>query len=107
AFTTSVSKVPRAGVLARLQATRGNRVTNLRHESLTLNDVERQILMLLDGTLGREQVIERLLAAVESGQLQLKRGDQPIIARADQLEQVVRFYDQLLPHLGRKALLAA
>jgi methyltransferase-like protein/cyclopropane fatty-acyl-phospholipid synthase-like methyltransferase len=107
AFTTSVSKAPRAGALARLQAARGSRVTNVRHESLALNDVERQLLILLDGTLGREQVIERLLAAVESGQLQLKRGDQPIIDRADQLEQVGRFYDQLLPHLGRKALLAA
>ena len=107
AFTTSVSKAPRAGTLARLQAARGGRVTNFRHESLALNDVERQLLTLLDGTLGREQVIERLLAAVESGQLQLKRGDQPIVDRADRLEQVGRFYDQLLPHLGRKALLAA
>lgn len=107
AFTTSVSKTPRAGTLARLQASRGNRVTNFRHESLALNDVEREVLLLLDGTLGREEVIARLLVAVEAGRLQLKRGDQPILDRSDQLEQVGRFYDQLLPHLGRKALLAA
>ena len=107
AFTISVSKTPRAGTLARLQASRGSRVTNFRHESLALNDVERQLLMLLDGSRVREQVVERLVASVESGQLQLKRGDQPIVDHADQLEQVGRFYDQLLPHLGRKALLAA
>src|SRR5262249_52396156 len=107
AFVTSVSRTPRAGALARLQASRGSRVTNFRHESLALNDVERQMLVLLDGARGREQVIERLLTVVESGQLVLKRGDQPIVERADQLEQIGHFYDQLLPQLGRKALLAA
>jgi methyltransferase-like protein/SAM-dependent methyltransferase len=106
-FVTSVSEKPRTSALVRLQASQGARVTNLRHESLRVNDVERRTLALLDGSRERQEVIEQLVAAVLSGELSLKRGDQPITDPADRLEQVGRFYDQLLPSFGKKALLVA
>lgn len=106
-FVTAVSEKPRAGELIRLQASQGARITNLRHESMRVNDVERKLLALIDGTRDRSKVIEGLVAAVSAGELTLKRGDQPIADRADQLEQLGRFYDQLLPQFGRKALLVA
>ena len=106
-FVTSVSERPRTTALVRLQASQGTRLTNLRHESLRVNDVERQLLLLLDGTLGRPEVLERLMGGVAAGQLLLKRGEQPITDPRDSREQLGRFYDQLLPLLGRKALLAA
>jgi len=106
-FVTSVSEKPRTSALVRLQASKGARVTNLRHESLRVNDVERRMLALLDGARERREVIEQLAAAVHSGELTLKRGDQPITDPADRLEQLGRFYDQLLPQFGKKALLVA
>jgi len=106
-FVTPVSDKPRTSALVRLQASQGNRVTNLRHESLQVNDVERRMLTLLDGSRERREVIEQLSAAVLSGGLTLKRGDQPITDPADRLEQLGRFYDQLLPQFGKKALLVA
>jgi methyltransferase-like protein len=106
-FVTSVSEKPRTSALVRLQASQGVRVTNLRHESLRINDVERRMLTLLDGARERREVIEQLAAAVLSGELSLKRGDQPITDPADKLEQLGRFYDQLLPQFGKKALLVA
>jgi methyltransferase-like protein len=106
-FVTSVSEKPRTSALVRLQASQGARVTNLRHESLRVNDVERRMLGLLDGTRERREVIEQLAAAVLSGELTLKRGDQLITDPADRLEQLGRFYDQLLPQFGKKALLVA
>ena len=106
-FVTAVAEKPRASAVARLQASQGPRVTNFRHESLRLNDVERKLLGLLDGARDRGRVIDGLSVAVAAGELSLKRGDQPIADRADQLEQLGRFYDQMLPEFGRKALLAA
>jgi len=106
-FVTVVSEKPRTSALVRLQASQGARVTNLRHESLPVNDVERRMLSLLDGVRKRREVIEQLDAAVVSGELSLKRGDQPITNPADRLEQLGRFYDQLSPQFGKKALLVA
>lgn len=106
-FVTSVSEKPSTSALVRLQASTGARVTNLRHESLRVNDVERRMLGLLDGSRRRRDVIEQLVAAVDSGELSLKRADQPIADPADRLEQVGRFYDLLLPQFGNKALLIA
>ena len=106
-FVTSVPEKPRTSALVRLQASQGARVTNLRHESLRVNDVERKVLGLLDGARGRSEVIEGLMAAVAAGDLSLKRDQQPIADPADRLEQLGRFYDQMLPQLGRKALLLA
>ena len=106
-FVTAVSEKPRTSALVRLQASQSLRVTNLRHESLQVNDVERRILGLLDGARARREVIDELDAAVVSGGLTLKRGDLPITDSADRLEQLGRFYDQLLPQFGKKALLVA
>src|SRR5262249_54270856 len=47
--TAGVGDRPLAAPLARLQAARGNRVTNLRHASVVLNDFDRYLLCYLDG----------------------------------------------------------
>jgi len=106
-FVTSLSEKPRSSALVRLQASQGVRVTNLRHESLRVNDVERKVLGLLDGSRGRAEVIDGLVESVVAGDLSLKRGDQSITDPADRREQLGRVYDQLLPQFGKKALLAA
>ena len=105
-FVTAVSERPRATPLARLQASRNTLVTNLRHESLAVNEVERRVLALLDGERTRSAVVDGLLAAVNAGKLSLKRGEQPITDLGERATQLGRMYDQLLPQFGRKALLA-
>src|SRR5262249_29846596 len=50
AVTRKVSERPTASPLARLQAAEGTRATNLRHELIDLDDVERRLLGHLDGT---------------------------------------------------------
>jgi methyltransferase-like protein len=102
-FVTSVSERPRTTPPVQLQASRNALVTNLRHESLAVNEVERRVLELLDGARTRSEVVEALLAGVDAGKLSLKRGDQD---PADRKTQLGRMCDQLLPQFGRKALLA-
>jgi methyltransferase-like protein/SAM-dependent methyltransferase len=106
-FVTTVTEKPRTTSLARLEATRNVRVTNLRHESLRLNEVERRLLLLLDGTRGRSDAVKELAAAVVAGELSLKRGGQPITDSAECVTQLERMYDQILSQFGRKALLVA
>jgi hypothetical protein len=55
-FVSEAGDRPEASVLVRLQAQRGARVTNLRHESVELKEDERRLAALLDGTRSREQI---------------------------------------------------
>ncbi len=70
---TEVSQRPVSSPLARLQAARVARVTNLRRRSVDLTEFERDVLLLLDGTRDLEAVLEVLVGRVLSGGVQLKR----------------------------------
>ena len=60
AFTNQVANRPQATRFARLQAERSGKATNLLHQSKTLDDVERQLLVGLDGVRDQEQLAELL-----------------------------------------------
>jgi Predicted methyltransferase regulatory domain/Methyltransferase domain/PKMT, C-terminal winged helix domain len=60
-LTTAVSDRPEASPLARHQARSGQLVTNLRHASVRLeDDLGRQLVVLLDGTRDRVQLLHEL-----------------------------------------------
>ncbi|MFN0196480.1 MAG: methyltransferase regulatory domain-containing protein [Planctomycetaceae bacterium] len=77
-FTTQVSDKPLASPFARMQATTENRVTNVLHESVYLNDLQRQTIMLLDGNHTLEQIVDCLIDAVEEDRLMLHDNAQPV-----------------------------
>ena len=88
---------PVASPLARLLATRGDRVTNLLHTVITMNPVSLSLLPLLDGTNGRDALIRALAAKTSAGALTL-----PV--RTEGLSAVV---DETLAGLGKAGLLSA
>ncbi len=57
-FTSTVTEKPIASRCARLQAASSNTVTNYRHETVRLSDLERQIVLRLDGTNSLTEIIE-------------------------------------------------
>jgi methyltransferase-like protein/SAM-dependent methyltransferase len=59
-FVRQVPDRPLASPLARLQAASGPAVTNLRHESVSLGDLDRQVLRCLDGRHNRATLLEQL-----------------------------------------------
>jgi methyltransferase-like protein/SAM-dependent methyltransferase len=69
AFTLALSDRPLASSFARLQAVTSNRVTNRRHELVTLNDLQRHILPLLDGSNDRAEILARLIEVTAAGAL--------------------------------------
>jgi methyltransferase-like protein len=61
ALATTPSARPRASALARLQATEGSRITNLRHATLEVtDDLGRHLIRLLDGTRDRPALLREL-----------------------------------------------
>jgi SAM-dependent methyltransferase len=75
---------PRAGRLARYQAERGPEVTNLVHQRVRLEPVERAVLSLLDGTRDVAALVGALAAASpgdEAPDAERVRGSLEILAR--------------------------
>jgi methyltransferase-like protein len=73
-FALTVSERPLASPLARLQARAQPRVTNLRHEPVDLQPLERLVLMLLDGKHLHAELLPPLIAAVDKGMLRIDGG---------------------------------
>jgi methyltransferase-like protein/SAM-dependent methyltransferase len=106
-FTTAVSARPVASPLARFQARKGDRVANLRHELIILNELDRHILPQLDGTHDRGTLVEGLEGLVREGKLVAQKDGQPL-RDAERLRAVLtESLEQCLGRLAQSALLIA
>jgi len=106
-FTTVVADMPATTSLARLQATQGYKVTNLRGELVTLDEIHRQTLLQLDGSRGRAQLTDALLAPIRRGELVLQRDSdkQPVTDEAEMRKLLGPALDKVLANFARRALL--
>lgn len=101
-----VSDRPLASALARLLASRGERVASLTHRGLSLDDAGRQIIQALDGTRDSAAVIDHLTRLAESGGITIngpdgKRvTDRTLIRRA-----VTKSVESALPKFAKLGLL--
>ncbi|MEP6997896.1 MAG: class I SAM-dependent methyltransferase [Betaproteobacteria bacterium] len=59
AFVIETGARPLASAVARLQAARGNHVTNMRHEVVALDNNDRRLLQLIDGSSAPETIAAR------------------------------------------------
>lgn len=98
AYAHQAGRRPVASPLARLQAHTSGRVTSLRHRTVTLDDFERAVVLLLDGLHDREAVVETVAERIGDGSLQ------PPAAERTGLREAV---DQCLARLTRAGLLCA
>ena len=70
-FSLRPPERPRAAALARIQAAEDPRVTTLLHRTLRLEDVDRFVLTLCDGTRDRGDLVRLLVSAVEREEFSL------------------------------------
>lgn len=107
AFTTQISARPRVSALARLQATAGHQVTNARHETLTLDEFNRQLLMLLDGERDHAALVDELKKLVDKDIIAIQRENR----RVTDAEVIRRILTEAVPQnlsgLANAALLEA
>jgi methyltransferase-like protein/SAM-dependent methyltransferase len=105
--TTQPGSRPLARPLARWQARSRREVTNLRHESVTLDAFGRQALLRLDGQHTRTAVVQELAALVESGQLVIQQQEEKVTNPQVVAQVVHQALEQLIEQLARLALFPA
>ena len=108
-FTTVIGSRPATSPLARLQATRGYKVTNLRGELVTLDEIHRQALKQLDGSRDVAQLIDGLMDSLRRKELVLRRdGDDSVVSDEAEMRPLLgSALQKVLENLARRALLAA
>jgi methyltransferase-like protein/2-polyprenyl-3-methyl-5-hydroxy-6-metoxy-1,4-benzoquinol methylase len=104
-FVTSPGKRPGVCSLVRLQAARGNDVTNRRHERLQLGKFERQLVPLLDGKHDRTELIEELTVLATDGTLNVSVDDQVVTDSAEVRKFVTIALEDALQRLSHAAIL--
>jgi len=78
-LVVEVSESPRASMVARYQAQRGLRVTNLRHERVILDELDRYLLVRMDGRQSLDALVQSLFdGPVRQGLLRVQRDGQLI-----------------------------
>ena len=106
-FVTEISEKPKASDLAREQAKRSGRVTNQRHEIVTLDEFSRRTLQLLDGTRDRAALLDAMSKLVADGTLMVEQEGQKV-AGGDPLKQILGdAVDRCLTRFSKAALCVA
>jgi len=108
-FTTVVNGKPATTPLALLQAEQGYKVTNLRGEVVSLDEIHRQTLKQLDGSRDLAGLVEGLMASLRKGEMVLHRdADKSVVTDEAEMRRLLGpALEKVLDNLARKALLAA
>lgn len=107
-FRTSIDPRPRAPALARYQTRSGPVVTNLRHEQVTLDDLSRAWLPLLDGTRDVPALVEYLSGMAAQGKMAVSTPEgRPVTDPAERTQLLTTTVGQFLRAIANSALLSA
>ncbi len=104
-FARQAGPMPAVLPLARLQATRGAVATNRRHEVVRLNDLDRHLVPLLDGTNDREALVEKLTQVAQTGALNVQKDGMTLYDPKDVRQALKSVIDPALANVARLALL--
>ncbi len=98
---------PRANALARLEATKGARVTTLRHEMVNLDEFNRHVLRRLDGQHDRPALVDALAAVARDGLLTIQQQGRPVTDPSAVRVIMTATLDTTLKQFAQAALLEA
>jgi methyltransferase-like protein len=106
-FVTAVPPRPEATARARSQAATGNRITNLRDETVTLDEIHRTVLQCLDGQRDIPAIVDAVGRFIRDGGHQLTREhDRAVVTEpAEQQQLLGEALDRILGNLAAKALI--
>lgn len=104
-FTVEIAERPLASPLARLQAETDSLVTNRRHESVRLDDLQRHILKHLDGTNDRAALLDRLAVLAAENIITIHENERPTKDKSRIKEIMAEPLDRALREIAMKALL--
>jgi hypothetical protein len=104
-FVVEPGRRPEASAIARWQAERGLKVTNLRHERVELTQMARAILMRSNGRSQRSDILLQLLSLHNDGMLALSDKSRSSGGAEELSDLLAKEIDDNLYFLGRAALL--
>lgn len=104
-FITSISEKPVASPLARWQANKGTMVFTLRHQSLNLNTLGQQIILLLDGKHDHQQLADAVVKLVEDDTIVLQENGITVTDADARARLATRQVNAMLEDFSRSALL--
>ncbi|MFO1413392.1 MAG: methyltransferase regulatory domain-containing protein [Burkholderiales bacterium] len=102
---TLAGAAPRVSRLVRYQAERGHEVTNLRHESLGIDEFNRQLIGLLDGTRSRDELVDAMVDKVNTKILAIQREGKTVTDAAEVRALITKAVDENVAQLARVGLL--
>ena len=103
-FSMQVRERPLAWLVARQDARVGPHVSNLRHETVTLDEFNRQLLLRLDGTRDRAALVDEMVQLVMTNQLAIQQEGVEVRDPATVRAITTQAVDQNLVTLARVAL---
>jgi methyltransferase-like protein/cyclopropane fatty-acyl-phospholipid synthase-like methyltransferase len=107
-FMSQPSTRPIASPLVRLQARGGKRVTNLRHENISIEGgIDRHLLQLLDGSRDRTALLDDLSRLVETGTLTVQKDGEPVTDLETAWQIIAAELEDKLVEIGKNALFVA
>lgn len=103
---TEVTEKPKTSPFVRYQCKRHvDYVTNLSHESVQVDAFARHILVLLDGTRTRNQVLSDLVKLAQAGTLVVQREGHRLTEEQPLRDLLAKVLDEKLALIGKAALL--
>lgn len=104
-YTLTVAERPSVSSLVRQQADEAAWATNLRHEILPLNDLDRHLLRCLDGTNGIPELVARFAELVKEGELVVEHHGQDSSQIANNFELLETLITHGLNRLAQHAFI--
>lgn len=105
---TEVSEKPATSAYVRFQCRRGDAmVTSLKHENVQIDPFSRHILMLLDGTRTRNQILADLVKFAKDGALVVHRAGHQLTEEQSLRDLLATALDEKLPLIAKAGLLEA
>ena len=92
-FVSQISQRPQVSRLARIEAARGDRVANRRHEPVALHSIDRWLLTQFDGKATADEVIAQATEACATGKLMISVHGVPMRGR----DEAERFFQSEVP----------
>ena len=104
-FARTPGERPVALPLARILAEKTGAISNRRHEVVKLNELDRHLIPMLDGTNDRAALVDKLTEVALAGQINVRKEEQPLTDAADIKAALASIIDQALANVARMSVL--
>lgn len=104
-FNRVPSEMPTALPIARATATRAGVAITRRHEVVKLNDLDRQLIPILDGTNDRGAIVDKLAKVALTGVLNVQKDGKPLDDPKEIREAIDSIIEKALQNVARMGVL--